>query len=59
VRDFVAAGYTRPFLRLSESARREFVLALAERGIGGGSEYRHADPVGRVKRRKEARSELD
>lgn len=39
VRDFVAARFTKPFLRLSESAYRDFILGLAERGITGGAAY--------------------
>ena len=39
VRDFVAARFTEPFLRLSEKAYRDFILGLAERGITGGAAY--------------------
>jgi predicted nucleic acid-binding protein len=39
VRDFVAARFTKPFLRLSERAYRDFLLGLAERGIAGGAAY--------------------
>lgn len=39
VRDFVAARFPLPFLRLSEAAYREFILGLAERGVTGGAAY--------------------
>jgi predicted nucleic acid-binding protein len=39
VRDFLAARFSEPFLRLSEGAYRTFMLGLAERGITGGAAY--------------------
>jgi predicted nucleic acid-binding protein len=39
VRDFLAARFPRPFLRLSGAAHREFLLRLPDRGITGGAAY--------------------
>lgn len=39
VRDFLAARFPRPFLRLSEQACREFILELPDRGVNGGAAY--------------------
>ncbi len=39
VRDFLDARFPRPFLRLKEAAYRNFLLALPDRTIGGGSAY--------------------
>ena len=39
VRDFLAARFRRPFLRLAPDAYRSFVLGLAARGIMGGAAY--------------------
>jgi predicted nucleic acid-binding protein len=39
VRDFLAARFRRPFLRLSAAAYREFVLHLPDVGISGGASY--------------------
>ena len=39
VRDFLAARFRRPFLRLSREAHKAFVLALPDRGIAGGATY--------------------
>lgn len=39
VRDFLAARFPEPFLRLSEAAYRQFILGLTERGISGGAAY--------------------
>jgi predicted nucleic acid-binding protein len=37
--DFLRARFPQPFLRLSESRYRRFVLTLAEQGITGGAAY--------------------
>lgn len=39
VRDFLAARFQRPFLRLTPQAYRGFLLDLADKGITGGSSY--------------------
>ena len=39
VRDFLAARFPRPFLRLAPQAYKDFVLALPDRGIVGGGAY--------------------
>jgi predicted nucleic acid-binding protein len=39
VRDFLAARFLRPFLRLSAPAYREFLLQLPDHGITGGASY--------------------
>jgi predicted nucleic acid-binding protein len=39
VRDFVAARFAEPFLRLNDGSYRNFILGLAERGIAGGAAY--------------------
>jgi predicted nucleic acid-binding protein len=39
VRDFLATRFPEPFLRLAAAAYKDFVLALPERGITGGSSY--------------------
>lgn len=39
VRDFLAARFPEPFLRLDAATGRKFVLTLPERGIAGGSAY--------------------
>jgi predicted nucleic acid-binding protein len=39
VRDFLAARFPEPFLRLEAGAGRRFILALPERGIAGGAAY--------------------
>jgi predicted nucleic acid-binding protein len=39
VRDFLVTRFPEPFLRLAGSAYKDFVLALPERGIAGGSSY--------------------
>jgi predicted nucleic acid-binding protein len=39
VRDFLAARFPQPLLRLSAGAYREFVLGLAQRRISGGAAY--------------------
>lgn len=39
VRDFLAARFAEPFLRLSTPAYRSFVLELPARGVLGGSAY--------------------
>jgi predicted nucleic acid-binding protein len=39
VRDFLAARFRRPFLRLSGAAYREFLLRLPDHGITGGAAY--------------------
>ena len=39
VRDFLAARFRRPFLRLRASAYREFVLHLPDHGVSGGASY--------------------
>jgi predicted nucleic acid-binding protein len=37
--DFLRARFPQPFLRLSESRYRAFVLGLAEQGVTGGAAY--------------------
>jgi predicted nucleic acid-binding protein len=37
--EFLSASFRGPFLRLSESAHREFVLGLPAHGISGGAAY--------------------
>ena len=39
VRDFLAARFQRPFLRLAPGAYRDFVLELPTRGVLGGGAY--------------------
>ena len=39
VRDFLAARFRRPFLRLSAPAYRAFLLRLPDHGISGGASY--------------------
>lgn len=39
MRDFLAARFPEPFLRLDAAAGRNVVLALPERGIAGGAAY--------------------
>lgn len=39
VRDFLTARFPQPFVRLSESAYRSFVLSLPIQGITGGAAY--------------------
>ena len=39
VRDFLAARFQRPFLRLAPQAYREFVLDLSNKGVTGGGSY--------------------
>jgi len=39
VRDFLATRFRRPFLRLSASAYRGFLLGLVDHGISGGASY--------------------
>jgi predicted nucleic acid-binding protein len=39
VRDFLAARFDAPFLRLDASAYREFLLRLPDHGISGGASY--------------------
>jgi hypothetical protein len=39
VRDFLRARFPSPLLRLGAAGHRKFVLALADRGITGGSAY--------------------
>ena len=39
VRDFLAARFRQPFLRLSVSAYRSFLLRLPDHGISGGATY--------------------
>lgn len=39
VRDFLAARFPEPLLRLSASAYREFVLSLPDRQVVGGAAY--------------------
>jgi len=39
VRDFLAARFPKPLLRLTVSEYREFVLGLPERGVAGGAAY--------------------
>ncbi len=39
VRDFLAARFSHPYLRLGEQAYRDFILGLADHGINGGAAY--------------------
>ncbi len=39
VRDFLAARFPQPLLRLSGSAYKGFILDLADRGVTGGAAY--------------------
>jgi predicted nucleic acid-binding protein len=39
VRDFLAARFRQPFLRLSAPAYREFLRGLPDHGIAGGAAY--------------------
>ncbi len=39
MRDFLAARFRRPFLRLSAGAYRDFLLRLPDHGISGGASY--------------------
>lgn len=39
VRDFLRLRFAEPFLRLDERAYREFLLALPEHAVAGGSAY--------------------
>lgn len=39
VRDFLASRFRRPFLRLSASAYREFLLRLPDHEVSGGASY--------------------
>jgi predicted nucleic acid-binding protein len=39
VRDFLAARFPQPLLRLSEPAYRGFILGLADHGVTGGAAY--------------------
>ena len=39
VRDFLAARFPQPLLRLSGSACKSFILDLADRGVTGGAAY--------------------
>lgn len=39
VRDFLAARFPQPLLRLSEPAYRDFVLGLADHAVTGGAAY--------------------
>ena len=39
VRDFLAARFQRPFLRLPPEVHRQFVLELPDRGVIGGAAY--------------------
>jgi len=39
VRDFLAARFPQPLLRLSGSAYKSFILDLADRGVTGGAAY--------------------
>ncbi|MBI3068579.1 MAG: type II toxin-antitoxin system VapC family toxin [Betaproteobacteria bacterium] len=39
VRDFLAARFPQPFLRLSARAYKDFILGLADRGVTGGAAY--------------------
>ncbi len=38
-RDFLAARFALPYLRLGEQAYRDFILGLADHGISGGAAY--------------------
>ena len=39
VRDFLAARFAQPYLRLTEARWRDFLLGLADRGVTGGAAY--------------------
>ena len=39
VRDFLAARFPQPFLRLSEHAYKDFILGLPSQGVTGGAAY--------------------
>lgn len=39
VRDFLAARFPRPFLRLSAAAYQRFLMDLVDHGIAGGASY--------------------
>ena len=39
VRDFLAARFIQPYLRLGEQAYRDFILGLVDHGISGGAAY--------------------
>lgn len=39
VRDFLAARFPQPYLRLSERAYKDFIHGLAEHGVTGGAAY--------------------
>jgi predicted nucleic acid-binding protein len=39
VRDFLAARFRQPFLRLSASAYRDFLRHLPDHGVSGGASY--------------------
>jgi predicted nucleic acid-binding protein len=39
VRDFLAARFSQPLLRLSEPAYKRFLLGLADHGVTGGAAY--------------------
>jgi predicted nucleic acid-binding protein len=39
VRDFLAARFPQPLLRLSQAAYKDFILGLADHGVTGGAAY--------------------
>jgi predicted nucleic acid-binding protein len=39
VRDFLAARFRRPFLRMNAPAYRDFLLRLPDHGVSGGASY--------------------
>ena len=39
VRDFLAARFPQPFLRLSAQAYQDFILGLPDHGVAGGAAY--------------------
>ena len=39
VRDFLAARFPQPFLRLSAQAYKDFILRLPDQGVAGGAAY--------------------
>ena len=39
VRDFLAARFPQPFLRLSAAACKDFILGLPDQGVPGGAAY--------------------
>lgn len=39
VRDFMAARFSQPFLRLNEQAYKDFILGLPDHGVTGGAAY--------------------